>query len=440
MCSRSVALICLNLAQNVGTIVGPFLARKCGNGPDLPNQGTEPMALTALKVKNAKPGRHVDGRGLCLLVKDGGARTWVLRMQKDGRRRDYGLGSALDVSLAEARESAAALRRQVREGADPVAERRKARKVVPSFEAAARDCYEALKGGWKNRRQANWISSFENHVFPMVGTKAVNEVDSAAVVEVLSPIWLEIPDTARRVLQRIGAVLDFAHIKGWLPDEVSLRSVRKGLPRQVDKGGHLEAMPYADVPAFMQKLAAASPTIGRDALRFTIYNAVRSNETRFAVWTEFDLEKAIWTIPGERMKAGETHVVPLSPPAVALLRKRWNERTSDTGLVFSNDGEKPISDMTMTKLLRDDGIKGVTVHGFRSAFTDWSSERTRFPKEVADKALAHKLPNKVEAAYRRTDFFEKRRNLMARWAEYLDRKGKDAAATTSEPIPLRAAA
>jgi len=140
------------------------------------------------------------------------------------------------------------------------------------------------------------------------------------------------------------------------------------------------------------------------------------------------------------MKAGETHVVPLSAPAVALLRKRWNERTSDTGLVFSNDGEKPISDMTMTKLLRDDDIKGVTVHGFRSAFTDWSSERTRFPKEVADKALAHKLPNKVEAAYRRTDFFEKRRNLMTRWAEYLDGKGKDAAATASEPIPLRVAA
>jgi integrase len=350
----------------------------------------------------------------------------------------------LDVSLAEARDAAAALRRQVREGADPVAERRKSRKVVPSFETAARDCYEALKEGWKNRRYANWISSLENHVFPLIGTRPVDQVDSVVVVEVLSPIWLEIPETARRILQRVGAVLDFAHIKGWLPDEVSLRSVRKGLPRQTGKSEHLEAMPYADVPALMQKLAAASPTTGRDALRFTIYNAVRSNETRFAVWTEFDLDKAIWTIPGERMKAGETHAVPLSAPAVALLRKRWKERTSDTGLVFSNDGEKPISDMTMTKLLRDDGIKGVTVHGFRSAFTDWAAEKTRFPKEVADKALAHKLPNQVEAAYRRTDFFEKRRNMMARWAEYLDRapakESRDAAATASEPMPLRAAA
>lgn len=404
------------------------------------------MALTALKVKNAKPGRHGDGRGLCLLVKPSGARTWVLRMQRNGRRRDYGLGSALDVSLAEARDAAAALRRQVREGIDPVAERRKSRKVVPSFETAARDCYEALKEGWKDRRHISWISSLENHVFPLIGTKPVDQVDGACVVEVLSPIWLDIADTARRILQRIRAVLDFAHIKGWVPDEISLRSVRKGLPRQMDKGGHFEAMSYVDVPAFIQKLAAAPPTIGRDALRFTIYNAVRSNETRFAVWSEFDLDKAIWTIPGERMKAGETHVVPLSKSAVALLRKRWAERTSDTGLVFTNDGEQPISDMTMTKLLRDDGLKGVTVHGFRSAFTDWSSERTRFPKEVADKALAHKLSNKVEAAYRRTDFFEKRRILMARWAEYLDRtpvrvgKEKGDVAAVSESIPLRAAA
>lgn len=378
------------------------------------------MALSALRVKNAKAGRHVDGRGLCLLVKESGARSWVLRMQKDGRRRDYGLGSAADLSLADARDAAAALRRQVRAGVDPVAERRRSRKVIPSFESAARHCYEILKEGWKNRRHTSWISSFENHVFPIIGTKPVDAVDSTAVLEVLSPIWLEIPDTARRLLQRIGAVLDFAHIKGWISGEVSLRSVRKGLPRQTGKAGHLAAMPYADVPALIAKLMAASPTTGRDALRFTIYNAVRSNETRFAVWTEFDLDKAIWTIPGERMKARETHVVPLSPPAVTLLRRRWNERTSDDGLVFSNDGDKPISDMTMTKLLRDAEITGVTVHGFRSAFTDWAAETTDFPKEVADKALAHKLPNRVEAAYRRTDFFDKRRDLMARWATHLE--------------------
>lgn len=312
------------------------------------------------------------------------------------------------------------MRRKVRDGFDPVAERRKARKIIPTFEAATRTCRETLGDGWKEGHHARWLSGFERHVFPRIGRKPVNQVDSACVVEALSPIWLEVPETARRMLQRIGVVLDFSHIKGWLPEEVSLRSVRKGLPRQNDKRGHMEAMPYPDVPALMRKLAKAAPTIGRDALRFTIYNAVRSNETRLAVWTEFDLDNAVWTIPGERMKARETHIVPLSASAVALLHRRWDERANDTGLVFSKDGEKQISDMTMTKLLRDDGIAGVTVHGFRSAFTDWSSECTDFPKEVADKALAHKLPDKVEAAYRRTDFFEKRRGLMKLWADYLD--------------------
>lgn len=398
------------------------------------------MALTVLKVRNAKPGRHVDGRGLCLVVKPSGSRTWVLRMQLNGQRRDYGMGSAYDVTLADARTAAAELRRRVRDGFDPVAERQKARRIIPSFETVTRACHETLGDGWKDGHHSRWLAGFERHVFPRIGKKPIDKVDNACVVEVLSPIWLEIPETARRILQRIGVVLDFAHIKGWLSNEVSLRSVRKGLPRQAEKAGHFVAMPYADVPALIAKLAAATPTTGRDALRFTIYNAVRSNETRFAVWAEFDLDNAVWTIPGERMKARETHVVPLSPSAVALLRRRWNERTSDDGLVFTNNGEKPISDMTMTKLLRDDGIMNVTVHGFRSAFTDWAAETTDFPKEVADKALAHKLPNRVEAAYRRTDFFNKRRDLMAQWAAYLDAAPAYAAETILDNVPISEAA
>jgi integrase len=390
------------------------------------------MPLTTLKVKNAKPGRHGDGRGLCLVVKPSGAKQWVLRMQRNGWRRDYGLGSALDVSLAEAREAAVTLRRRVREGCDPIAERRQARRMAPNFETAARACHAALGEGWISGHYARWLSGFELHIFPRIGKKPVDQVDSACVVYALSAIWLKIPESARRLLQRIGVVLDFAHIKGWLPAEVSLRSVRKGLPRQNDKRGHMDAMPYADVPAFIQKLAKAEPTIGRNALRFTIYNAVRSNETRFAVWTEFDLDKAVWTIPAERMKMRETHVVPLSAPVVALLRKLWEHRASDTGLIFSRDGEKPISDVTMNKILRDDAIPNAVVHGFRSSFTDWAAETTDFPKEVADKALAHKLPNKVEAAYRRTDFFEKRRKLMAEWAEYLDTIASDSNMDSAE--------
>jgi integrase len=171
-------------------------------------------------------------------------------------------------------------------------------------------------------------------------------------------------------------------------------------------------------PEFAAGLAAASPTVGRDALRFTIYTAVRSNETRFATWPEFDLERGIWSIPANRMKAGEAHSVPLSKPAVEILRRLWNVRTSDDGLVFSANGAKAISDMT--KLIRDMGLADITVHGFRSSFTDWVAEQTGDAKEVADKALAHKLPNRVEAAYRRTDFFEKRRELRAAWALYVD--------------------
>ncbi|MEO8722715.1 MAG: integrase arm-type DNA-binding domain-containing protein [Sphingobium sp.] len=378
------------------------------------------MALTSLKVKNAKAGRHADGHGLYLLVKDSGASSWVFRMQVKGVRRDFGLGSLRDVSLSDARSAASAMRREIRHGVDPVAARRAERLSVPSFEDAARTCYEALCQGWKNRRHASWLSSLENHVFPMIGTKAVDGIDSALVCEVLAPIWLTIPDTSRRILQRIGAVLDFAHIKGWRKEETSLRSVRKGLPRQNERAGHLEAMPYAEAPAFMATLGEAAATTGRDALRLTIYTAVRSNETRFAVWPEFDLDKAIWSIPAERMKAGEAHMVPLPASAVGILRKRWAARESDDGLVFTANNGKPISDMTMTKILRDGGISGYTVHGFRSAFTDWAAEQTDFPKEVADKALAHKLPNRVEAAYRRTDFFGKRRELMALWASHLE--------------------
>lgn len=377
------------------------------------------MSLTALKVKNAKAGRHCDGRGLYLDVQPSGSRSWLFRIQFQGVRRDFGLGSVRDVCLADARIAAAEMRRKVRSGGDPAADRRSARRSTPSFESAARACYETLKAGWKDSRQGIWIASFERHVFPMIGSKPVDTVDALVVRDVLEPIWLRVPDTANKVLQRINAVLDFAHIKGWIGKEVSLRSVRKGLPRQNNTGSHYAAMPYQDVPAFLQAVAAMPPTLGRDALQLTVYTAVRSNETRFAVWSEFDLDKGVWSIPAERMKMKVAHAIPLSKPALALLRRMHDDRVDDDELLFSPNGVKPISDMTMSKVLRDMKIEDVTVHGFRSAFTDWSSEMTDFPKEVADKALAHKIPDRVEAAYRRTDFFEKRRKLMQAWADYL---------------------
>lgn len=383
------------------------------------------MALTSLRVKHAGPGRHADVHGLYLLVRESGTRSWVLRMKHGGQRRDFGLGPAHDVPLADARILAANLRKAVRLGVAPSSKGRAARKSVSTFEKVTRDCYDAMKGGWKDQRHASWMSSFERHVFPLVGSKAVTAIDSAAVLTVLEPIWLTIPDTAKRVLQRIGTVLDYAHIKGLVPEEVSLRSVTRGLPRQTRQVTHRAAMPHEDAPAFMQALAALPSTLGRDALRLTILTAVRSNETRKATWGEFDLDKAVWSIPAARMKMKEAHVVPLAPTAVKLLRALRQRHlelygvAKPEGLLFSFSADKPISDMTMLKVLRDMKIDTATVHGFRSTFTDWVAECTNVPKEVADKALAHRIANAVEAAYRRTDFFDRRRVLMNEWAGYL---------------------
>lgn len=382
--------------------------------------------LTALQVRHAKPGRHGDAHGLYLVVQDTGSKSWLLRIQHRGRRRDFGLGSAKDLTLSDARATAADVRRMVRQGLDPVKERGLRRKAAPSFETVARECYEAMRGGWKDQRSVSWVSSFERHAFPLIGKKPVDAVDSASVLGVLEPIWLTKGDTARRLLQRIGTVLDYAHIRKLIPEQVSLRSVARGLPRQTKQVTHREAMPYADAPGFWTKLLALPNTLGRDALKLTILTAVRSNETRYATWGEFDLTKGVWSIPGARMKMKEAHVVPLTAPAVELLRRiraehqqSAGEARADAFLFPGAKPGKPISDMTMLKVLRDLSVTGATVHGFRSSFADWAAECTDTPKEVVEKALAHRIPNQVEAAYRRTDFFEKRRTLMARWAEHV---------------------
>ncbi|MBC9030854.1 tyrosine-type recombinase/integrase [Sphingomonas sp. JC676] len=381
--------------------------------------------LTVFKVKHAKPGKYCDHRGLYLLVRPTGSKFWLLRVQYDGRRREFGLGSVYDVSLEEARETAHALRRKIKRGEEPApllksVRREPPKRRVPTFEQAARDCYNALKDGWRDKRKKSWLAGFETNIFPLIGPKPIDEIDTAAIRDALAPIWLKIPDTARKILQRTQAVLDFAHLKGWIPAEVNLRLVRKGLPKHTDRANHFAAMPYAEAPALAQRLSEEEATAGRDALRFVMLTAVRSGEARGATWGEIDIEKMVWSIPAERMKAREPHQVPLSLQAIEILKRRFRRRTSNTGFVFTNDGERALTDMTISKVLRSSGVERFTVHGFRSTFTDWAAEKTDFPKEVADKALAHKIPDPVEAAYRRTDFFEKRRALMNLWADFLN--------------------
>lgn len=380
--------------------------------------------LTALKAKALKEaGRHSDGNGLALFIKNSGAKSWVLRIQVDGKRRDFGLGSFDDVSLSEAREKADALRRQYRGGVDPVQAKRAAKvaaPVVPTFAEAARLAHGEHKGGWRNaKHKAQWISTLETYAFPTIGQTPVDQVDGPAILALLQPIWLEKPETAQRVRQRIGATLDWAYVKGHRPTEAPVRSLSKGLPRQPKKDRHFAALPYDQAPGFMAKLAEQD-SIGRLALRFLILTAARSGEVRGATWGEVDLDQRLWTIPADRMKAGKTHVVPLHDAAVAILQQ-LKEAYGDAAdqVIFPGKGRRPLSDMTLTKVVRDNFETGITVHGFRSSFRDWAAERTEFAGEVVEAALAHAVKNKVEAAYRRTNYLEKRRDLMRQWAEFL---------------------
>lgn len=381
------------------------------------------VAVTRVRDGKGKPGRYYDGRGLFLEVSPSKSAHWLQRLTVHGRRREMGLGSVVTTTLAEARRIAVENLTLARKGEDPILFRRSetAAKTAPDFEGAARQCHELREGAWRNEKHRDqWISSLEAYAFPKMGKKRLNTVTSADILEVLTPIWTAKHATALRVRQRVGVVLDWAKAKGWRTEGNPALDLSKALPSVARVKKHHPAMPYAEVPAFLGQVRESGSTPqAKAAMEVLVLTATRTNETLAARIPELDLAKAVWTIPGERMKAKETHVVPLSKAAVSILRRRWKLRTSDEGLVFSNNGEKPISDMTMTKLLRDAGIKGATVHGFRSAFTDWAAEKTDFPKEVADKALAHKLSNQVEAAYRRTDFFDKRRELMTMWAKFI---------------------
>lgn len=375
--------------------------------------------LTAQKIRSlTEPGRYADGDGLMLVIGARGSKSWILRAQVAGKRRDFGLGSAKAVSLADARQAADEIRRKLAQGIDPVAERKQEKVVIPTFREAAVLVHDEHKAGWKNgKHQAQWLSTLKSYAYPALGDLLVSEIEGPAIRDVLAKIWLTKPETARRVRQRIGTVLDWAYAKGYRASEAPMRSLSKGLPRQPKKDRHFAAMSFAEVPVFVQTLRARE-SMGRLALEALILTAARSGEIRMAKWSELDLQAALWSIPAERMKMGRQHIVPLSRQAVDVFKRAAQHRTPATELVFYGiKAKKPLSDMTLLKILRDMKV-GVTVHGFRSAFRDWVAEETNYPGEIAEAALAHAIPNKVEAAYRRTDFLEKRRGLMDDWGAF----------------------
>ncbi|MEQ8964830.1 MAG: integrase arm-type DNA-binding domain-containing protein [Azospirillaceae bacterium] len=389
-------------------------------------------ALSAVKVRAlTEPGRYADGNGLYLVVDPSGAKRWMLRTVVHGRRRDIGLGSARLVTLAEAREKARDYRKVAREGGDPLTEIRAARRVVPTFAEAAVRVHGDRTRAWRNAKHARqWLSSLETHVFPVIGGYRVDRIETADVLRVLAPLWLAKPETARRLRQRIATVLDWAKAAGFRTGDNPVEGVAGGLPRQPDRQAHHAALPYTEVPAFVRRLRtsdASEPV--RLAFEFLIVTAARTGEVREARWGEIDLAGGFWTVPGNRMKAGRPHRVPLAPRVVAIL-ERARALAGDSDLVFPGRSPvQPLSGMTFLMTLRRMGMTA-TVHGFRSAFRDWAAERTAFSQEVCEMALAHTIRNKAEAAYRRGDLLEKRRALMTAWAYYV-------AGEAADVVPLR---
>jgi integrase len=374
--------------------------------------------LTANMLRGSlKPGRHHDGDGLFLNVTPTGARSWICRVQKSGRRRDIGLGSAKKVSLAQARQRAAEVRSQVEAGIDPVLQRKKA-EGIPTFREAAAAVYAENKKSWKNKKhRGQWLTSLQTYAFPKIGDVAVSDIESSHVRDVLIAIWLEKNETARRVRQRIGMVIDWAIAKNYRAHPLPMNAINKSLPKVRNRQNHLAALHYSKVAAFVGKLRERE-SIGRLAFEFLILTAARSGEVRGALWSEIDLTERTWTIPAERMKADVEHVVPLSDAALGVLRRARVHKEDDNDLVFPGTRHgKPMSDMTLTKICRDAEIDAVP-HGFRSSFRDWVSEETDFDRDVAEMALAHTIANPVEAAYRRGKLLQKRRKLMNLWAEY----------------------
>lgn len=374
--------------------------------------------LTANMLRGSlEPGRHHDGDGLFLNVTPTGARSWICRVQKNGRRRDIGLGSAKKVSLAQARQRSAEVRSQVEAGIDPVLQRKKA-EGIPTFREAAAAVYAENKKSWKNKKhRGQWLTSLQTYAFPKIGDVAVSDIESSHVRDVLIAIWLEKNETARRVRQRIGMVIDWAIAKNYRAHPLPMNAINKSLPKVRNRQNHLAALHYSKVAAFVGKLRERE-SIGRLAFEFLILTAARSGEVRGALWSEIDLTERTWTIPAERMKADVEHVVPLSDAALDVLRRARAHKEDDNDLVFPGTRHgKPMSDMTLTKICRDAEIDAVP-HGFRSSFRDWVSEETDFDRDVAEMALAHTIANPVEAAYRRGKLLQKRRKLMNLWAEY----------------------
>jgi integrase len=396
----------------------------------------------AVRAKK-RPGYVADGGNLYLRVAPGGSKQWMFRFALRGRTRDAGLGPYPTISLVQARQEAERLRRLVAAGVDPIEarnEEREAARVAAAkgltFAACAREFIASHEGGWRGPRTAKlWRAALAAHVYPVFGNEPVGDVDTTLVLRSLQPIWAETPVMAGRVRSMIETVLDSAKVRG-LRDGQNPAQWRGHLDhllpsrRKVRREQHHPALPFAEIPAFMAELRATDHDLSARLLEFLILTASRSGEARGARWDEIDFKQVMWVIPPERMKGEREHKVPLSPRAVVILKQMGEVRLSE--FVFPGQSKsRPISNIGMRRLLHK-LRPGVTVHGFRSTFRDWAAEITNFPNHVVEMALAHAVSDAVEAAYRRGDLLEKRRQLMEAWAGFCNRKSRMA-----EVVPIK---
>ena len=383
-----------------------------------------PRRLSASFVRTVnRPGRYGDGRGgfgLSLLVKPrsagGFSKTWSQRVILGGKPVNIGLGAYPVVTLAEARDEALRNRRAIAQGRDP----RARAPLVPTFEEAVEQVIAIHAQGWKKggKSEAQWRSSLHRFVLPHLGHLPVNAIQPRDIMGVLLPIWNTLPETARRIRRRIGVVMKWAVAQGYRRDNPVGDALSAALPRNASAPRHFRALPFAQVAAALQKVRAA-PVYPTRALSFEFLTlcAVRSGESRHARWDEIDLESAVWTIPAERMKARRTHRVPLSRQALLVLSAARG-LGEDSALVFPAPHGRPMNDASLSRLCRELDL-GCVPHGMRSSFRDWAAECSDAPREVCELALAHVHSNRVERAYRRTDLFDRRRELMQEWADYV---------------------
>ena len=413
-------------------------------------------ALDAKTVKYAKPGRHADGGGLHLLVKESGARSWVFRYMLNGKSRDLGLSRCSEaiailqnagneeLTLAQARDVATIYRLKVKAGIDPIEERENIaaakaaeiqaqKKARVRFIDVAKAYIETNEDNWKNRKhRQQWRNSLETYVYPVMGDLAVSDIETKQVLAAIEPIWKDKAETASRVRGRIDTVLDAAKVRGYRTGENPARwrgHLSLILPARTKLSrGHHKAEPYQSVPHLLAQLRSRK-AIAALALEFTVLTAARTGEVIGATWEEIDVDRAVWTISATRMKGGRDHRIPLSERAIEIL---LHVKMLNGSYVFQGTKGGPLSGMAMSMLLRRMETD-VTVHGFRSSFRDWAAETTGYPHEVCEMALAHTIGNKAEAAYRRGDLFEKRRRLMADWSAYCTEEVSDAA----EVVPLK---